>query len=196
MYMKTVLFVPGYQEDINTRDYRSTIAAIESTGYKVMFVPINWSRTTIEQWVAELDDIYRLYDPADTVLAGFSFGAMTAFVSAANRNPSELWLFSLSPYFAEDMDGMKQSWLTRIGHRRVTTFKKLNFQALAKTVDCKTILFVGAAEITKYPTLGERAYTAAKLLTNSVVVAIDEVGHDVADIKYIKAIQNTIAPQA
>jgi len=38
--MKTVLFVPGFQEDESSRDYQSTITAIQKKGYKVVFVPI------------------------------------------------------------------------------------------------------------------------------------------------------------
>src|ERR1035437_7799397 len=102
--MKTVLFVPGYQEDMKSRDYASTIRAIESQGYEVKFVPINWKRTTIDQWVEELDAEYGKCDPKQTIIAGFSFGAMTAFVTATKRNPFELWLFSLSPYFVEDLE--------------------------------------------------------------------------------------------
>lgn len=36
--MKTVLFVPGLKEDMESRDYALTIDAIESKGYKVKFV--------------------------------------------------------------------------------------------------------------------------------------------------------------
>lgn len=117
--MKTVLFVPGYQEDLTSRDYNATIKAIEKRGYKVEFVPIQWTRTTITNWVKELDKAYSNHDQSQTILAGFSYGAMTAFVSATKRNPSELWLFSLSPYFAEDLisKNMKQAWLNNIGQR-------------------------------------------------------------------------------
>src|ERR1700745_701040 len=101
--MKTVLFVPGYQEDIKSRDYTSTVRTIEKQGYKVKFVPINWVRTTIDNWVDELEAVYSKHDPADTILAGFSFGAITAFVAAVKQNPFELWLFSLSGYFDEDV---------------------------------------------------------------------------------------------
>ena len=111
--MKTVLFVPGYPENLESRDYVSTISSIETAGYVVKFVPIEWARTTIDDWVAELEAEYSKHDPRDTVLAGFSFGAMTAFVAASKRNPSELWLFSLSGYFDEDIKNkeMKKSWL-------------------------------------------------------------------------------------
>lgn len=99
--MKTVLFVPGFKEDIESRDYKSTIKAIESSGYKVNFIPIEWSRTTIDDWLNELWAEYSKYNPKETILAGFSFGAVTAFVAAAKQNPSELWLFPYRPIFTK-----------------------------------------------------------------------------------------------
>jgi pimeloyl-ACP methyl ester carboxylesterase len=192
--MKTVLFVPGFQEDMKSRDYPSTIAAIEKKGYAVKFVPINWMHTTIEQWVEQLDEVYSKHDPKDTVLAGFSYGSMTAFMSATKRNPSELWLFSLSPYFAEDLVSkhMKATWLKGIGHRRVTAFSKLNFKTLARQIQCKTFLFVGQLEIDKFPGIGVRATESHRLLKASKLFVIPESGHDVSDAHYIKTITESI----
>ena len=192
--MKTVLFVPGYQEDMDTRDYASTIRAIESRGYEVKFVPINWKRTTIDQWAEELEAIYGQYDSKQTIIAGFSFGAMTAFVVATKRNPIALWLLSLSPYFAEDLksNNMKQTWLNGIGHRRVTAFGKLNFANLSNSIRCKTLLFVGQTEIDKWPVIGERVMAAEKLLENATLTIIQDAGHDVANTQYIEAVKRSI----
>lgn len=192
--MKTVLFVPGYQEDIDSRDYRATIRAIEKKGYKVRFVPINWVRTTIDYWVEEFDKVYATYDPKETILAGFSYGAMTVFMSAVKRNPSELWLFSLSPYFAEDLKSknMKQAWLKRIGHRRVTAFNELNFERLSKAINCRTLLFAGQLEIDKWPVIGERVIEADRLLSDVTLIIIPDAGHDVANKDYVQAITNQI----
>jgi pimeloyl-ACP methyl ester carboxylesterase len=192
--MKTVLFVPGYQEAIRSRDYPSVIEAIEKQGYKVKFIAIKWSRTTIDDWTKELDAIYDEYNPQQTILAGFSYGAMISFVSALKRNPSELWLFSLSPYFAEDLKSknMKPSWLKNIGHRRVTAFNNLNFQNLSKEIKCKTLLFVGRLEIDGWLVIDERSTAAHKYLKRSELIVIENVGHDVADRHYISEIANHI----
>jgi len=192
--MRTVLFVPGFQEDLKSRDYKATINAIKKKGYKVEFISINWLRTTIEGWVTELDKAYEQYDPKNTILAGFSYGAMTAFMSATKRNPFELWLFSLSPYFAEDFKSknMKQTWLKGIGHRRVTAFAKLNFTELSKKVKCKTLLFAGQLEIDKWPIMGERANKADKLMQKSTLTIVQNAGHDVTNKDYIQEITNLI----
>jgi pimeloyl-ACP methyl ester carboxylesterase len=192
--MKTVLFVPGSGEDINSRDYRSTIQAIRQRGYTVKFVPITWPRTTIESWVKELETEYIKHDPRHTILAGFSFGAMTAFVAAARRNPSELWLFSLSSYFAEDMvsKNQKKTWVSELGHRRADAFRALDFKKLASKVTCRSLIFYGQNELDKWPIMDERAQGARRYLKNNQYIAIPEVGHDVTDKKYIEAIKRLI----
>lgn len=192
--MKTVLFIPGFQENLQSRNYKATISAIDKKGYEVVFVPINWKRTTVENWVTELDKVYEGYDPKDIIIAGFSYGAMTAFMSATKKNPSELWLFSLSPYFAEDLKSknMKHTWLKRIGHRRVTAFSKLDFAMLSKKIECKTLLFAGQLEIDKWPVIGERATQADKLMINKKLTIVQNAGHDVTNKDYIKAITELI----
>lgn len=186
--MKTVLFIPGFREDINSRDYKSALSAIQNKGYKVEFVPINWLRTTIDDWTKQLNEVYAKYNAADTILAGFSYGSLTAFMVAVNNNPSELWLFSFSPYFSDDMPDMKKSWLSYIGHRRADTFRKLDFNILAKKIQCKTLIIVGEIEAKKYPLLDKRSKHARKKIANSRLVVAKGAGHDVSNKNYIAAI--------
>lgn len=191
--MKTVLFVPGYQEDLKSRDYQVTISAIEKKGYKVQFVPINWLRTTIDDWTKELNEVYERFDPKNTILAGFSYGAMTAFMSAAERSPSELWLFSLSPYFIEDTksDSFNQSWLKPLGHRRVDAFKKLRFKSLVKNIAAKTYFFYGDLELKKWSDITYRN-SATKNMPNCKTIIVNGAKHDVASDVYIAAITKEI----
>lgn len=192
--MKTVLFVPGFQEDLKSRDYASTINAIKSKGYSVKFVQIKWSRTTIDDWEKELNLVYSKCDPKNTILAGFSFGAMTCFVSATKRNPFELWLFSLSPYFAEDLrsKNMKQTWLKNIGHRRVEAFSKLHFSDLSDRINCRTLIFSGRLEMDKWQVLKQRLFSSHAILKNNIQTIVPDTGHDVADPRYVKAIMEII----
>lgn len=190
--MKTVLLVPGFQEDLETRDYRSVLGAIEARGYRAQFIPIQWKRTTIEDWVKELEAEYSKHDPKDTILAGFSYGSMTAFVAAAKRLPAELWLFSLSPYFSDDLPKLKKSWKDGIGHRRVTAFSKLDFDNLASSITCPTIIMLGSVEANKYPHLAKRALIAKERIKNNHYVVVDDAGHDIADKNYVAAISRTI----
>lgn len=119
---------------------------------------------------------------------------MTCLVAATQRNPSELWLFSLSPYFAEDIrsKNMNQSWLNNIGYRRVTVFNKLNFKDLADKINCKTLLFSGEIELSKWSVLQERVVLARTLLKNNIQTIVPSAGHDVSEPHDIKAIFKVI----
>lgn len=192
--MKTVLFIPGFKETLNTRDYASVLKMIQSKGYKTKFIPLKWDRSTIDNWTDEAMVVYTEYDPSVIILAGFSYGAMSAFNLASVRNPAELWLFSLSGYFKEDINSkaMNKSWLTSIGHRRVTAFDKLDYKSAAKRIHCPVKLFAGQIEIDKWLTMKYRTYDAPKHLDKSSLTIVEGVGHDVADTKYIDAISKLI----
>ena len=190
--MKTVLFLPGFKETLKDRDYKKVIDSISSKGYKVKFVPIKWDRTTLVDWAKQLDFEYKKHDPNDTILAGFSFGSLTAFMSAVKLNPAELWLYSFSPYFSDDMPKMKKAWLKNIGHRRADVFRGLDFNVLAESIKCKTIIIMGEVEAKKYPLLEKRSERANKMIKNSKLIIVPRADHDVTDQSYIKAIENSI----
>lgn len=190
--MKTVLLIPGFQEDLTSRDYGSVIKAIEGQDYNVKFIPIQWKRTTIVGWIKQAESEYKKYNPKETILAGFSYGSMTAFMLATKTNPAELWLFSLSPYFSDDIPKLKKSWKNGIGHRRVDAFSQLNFNELAKTIHCPTLIIAGEVENQKYPLLKARSETAHKVIKNNRYFVASGADHDVADPGYIRTIVNQI----
>lgn len=183
--MKTLLFIPGFYEGLHDSDYPSVLETFESRGYKTKFVPINWQRTTLTHWLDEFNSAYEKHDPGDTAVAGFSFGAVTAFVAAAKRNPAELWLCSLSPIF--DGDNPKPQWLKEIGKRRVEAFANTDFQVLAKKIKCPTRILYGTNE---FEETKQRAHIAHSLLTNSRLIEVPDTGHDVTAKNYLAAIKN------
>ena len=190
--MRTVLFVPGFQEDINTRNYQATIKAITDKDYVVKFVQINWKRTCITDWAKQLESVYDNYDAKQTILAGFSFGSLTAFMAAAKRNPVELWLFSISSYFSDDIPKVEKSWLKGIGIRRTEAFSRMNFEQLASSIKCKTLILYGEEEAKEYPLLGNRAKIAHKVIKTSTLIKVPNANHDVTDSNYIASIEEAI----
>src|ERR1700741_1980805 len=189
--MKTVLFVPGFQEDTSSRNYRLVLQTIEAFGDKVEFVPVTWKRRTILNWATELRAVYRKHDPEQTILAGFSFGATITLVIASEVPPAELWLFSLSPYFKETIDMVPKAWLQNIGHRRTATFSELSLEQLCKTVACLVKLFIGKQEIEKWPDMKTTFDTANKYFKNCESVVVPDVGHEVDNPKYIAKIKSS-----
>jgi pimeloyl-ACP methyl ester carboxylesterase len=190
--MKTVLLVPGFMEDLGSRDYGKLIKAIEDKGYRVKFVPIKWRRTTIVEWVDELNKVYSKYNSEDVILAGFSFGAMTSLVSASKRNPSQLWLFSLSPYFSDNIPHLKKWVYNLVGKNRCNEFSKLIFKSISSKIECKTLIFIGEKEITKYSDMEHRSKIANQLIKNSQLIVVPGAEHDVADTRYIESIKKSI----
>lgn len=188
--MKTVLFVPGFYENIDSRDYTSTLKAIEKKGYKIKFVDINWTRTTLPDWVSELNREYDRFDPKDVILAGFSLGAVTALKVASNKNPNSLWLFSLSPYFDDDVRLISPDKQTQraIGQRRLNAFRKMDVDFIIKNTKCPVILFCGDEERKKWPDIGIRSDKMHQSLSQSKLINIPNVGHNVENPIYIDAI--------
>lgn len=190
--MRTVLFVPGFQEDSDTRNYKATVQAIKKRGYNVRFVPITWKRTVLDDWVKELEEVYAEYDPNSTILAGFSYGSLISLVAATKRAPCELWLFSLSPYFSDDIPKMAKPWLKHIGKRRAERFKRLHFDAQTVAPSVKITLWVGEKEAQKYPLVARRTKIAGEAWENTRVILVQGADHDVADKNYIAAIADNI----
>jgi pimeloyl-ACP methyl ester carboxylesterase len=180
--MKTALFIPGFYETLHDRDYPGVLKAFEKRGHKAEFVPLNWRRTNLRHWLDEFNEVYGRYKPEDTVLAGFSFGAVTAFAAAAKRNPSELWLCSLSPYF--EGDNPKPQGLKAIGKRRVQAFANTDFPNLAKQIKCPTKVLYGALESDG---IKHRAHEAHRLI-RAQIIEVPDTAHDVASRQYIDAI--------
>ena len=185
--MKTLLFVPGYQEDVHSRDYESVLALFRNAGYDVRFVDINWTRTTIDDWVNQLLAVYDQTD-GDVAIAGFSFGAITALVTASKRSVSQLWLFSLSPFFAEDLKNLKPWEIKRLGKKRVSVAETVSFAAVASIVHCPVTLFVGSREIVQWPEMNVRFNEAKHILPTVIPVVIEGVGHHVEHALYLSAI--------
>jgi pimeloyl-ACP methyl ester carboxylesterase len=115
-----------------------------------------------------------------------------AFVAATKRLPSELWLFSLSPYFSDDLPKLKKSWKSNIGHRRVEAFGRLNFIQLANEITCPTLLILGLIETQKYPMMQHRTNEAQAEIKNNRYIVVKDSDHDVADSNYIMVIKAAI----
>lgn len=186
---KTVLFIPGFQEDLSSRDYTAVLECFSKAGYIPQFVAVHWKYRTITEWSREVADIYAQYNPSTTVLAGFSFGAIIALRVAATRPPTELWLFSISPYFAEDLPHAKTAWLREIGQRRVRAFSQITSKLLASKIPCKTLIFLGEKEAKKHPQLKRRSEELRDSLAQSHLIAVPHTGHTVESKEYLNAIK-------
>ncbi|MGA3150516.1 MAG: hypothetical protein ABSD10_02815 [Candidatus Saccharimonadales bacterium] len=188
--MKAYL-IPGWGEDLKDRNYKSVLDIYGAAGYDPKFVTIDWNYKTIDDWVKEVKNKILKKDLENSLLSGFSFGAITSLVLAAEyANPKKLLLFSLSPYFSEDIPYLKGWWLKAIGRKRVQNFKALPMSPLASHIKCPTLIFAGSKEGKQ---LEKRAREANRKIKKSKLILLDGVKHDIAAPKYVEAIREELA---
>lgn len=162
-------------------------------GYEPHFVSIDWKYKTIDDWVEQVKSKISKQELGDSLLSGFSWGSMIALTLAAEYiNPKKLLLFSLSPYFAEDLPHVKEAWLRWAGKRRAAKFKQLSMNKMAPKLKCPTTIFIGSKEVSKYSDMKRRTREAHKRIKDSKVIEIEGVKHDVGDPKYIEAIRREL----
>jgi hypothetical protein len=188
--MKAFL-IPGNGEGLKSRNYQAVLDLYKELGYEPHFVPIEWRYKTIDSWVAQVQAHIPQKDLENSILSGFSFGSMIAFCVAARVNPKKLLLFSLSPYFKEDMP-LPLKWENWQGKRRMERFRQLSFNDLAPNIKCPTILFLGSVEKEKYQKSWERTQVAHRRIKGSRVVLSKDVAHNVEDPKYTAAIKEAL----
>ena len=186
--MKAYL-IPGNGENLKSRDYQAVLNIYKELGYEPKFVPIDWKYKTIDDWVEQVKEKIPKRDLTNSLLSGFSFGSIIALSIAAEINPKQLLLFSLSPYFKEDFP-IPKSWQVWAGKKRVKNLRKLSFNKLAAKIKCPTILFVGDKEIKRYGDRRDRE--AHRRIAGSRYIIIPSVGHDVGDPKYVEAIRKEL----
>lgn len=187
--MKTVLFVPGFQESRNSRNYARILRMFEERGLRTIFVDIDWRHTVQSQWVSQLNAVYYKYAPSDVVLAGFSFGAVTVFLAASQCPPAELVLFSLSPLFAEDIPHWTVTDHKTVGSKREAEAADSSFQTIAKSITCPVRSFIGDSEIRLWPDMKYRFEQTRTMFTKGVHVVIPGVGHAIDDEKYVAVVK-------
>ena|ERR1017187_1919598 len=186
--MKAYL-IPGSGEDLKSRNYGLILDIYRQHGYEPEFLPITWKYRTISQWVEEIEHKLSKSDIQDSLLSGFSFGAMIALAVAAKTSPKTLLLFSLSPYFKEDMP-LPHSHAVWTGKRRVADFQKLSFDQLAQQIHCPTTFFLGSIEKEKYG--DKRSSEARGKINGSKLVIATGAGHDITHPGYQAAIKRAL----
>jgi len=185
--------IPGSGEDLKSRDYQAVLDMYKQLGYEPHFVPIEWKYKTIDDWVEQVKSKISINDLQNSLLSGFSWGAMIVLKLAADyATPKKLLLFSLSPYFAEDLPHVKKPWLKWAGKRRVATFKQLSMNKMATELNCPTLIFIGSKEVSKYSDMKRRTKEAHERIKGSKVIEIEGVKHDVGDPKYVAAIKKAL----
>ncbi len=185
--MKKIFIIPGYRHKSGDQAYIDLVNVFEKKKLASIVVPIKWKYSAFNKWLAEFDAFYEKNKAEETVLLGFSYGAMIALAAAVKIQPKLLILCSLSPYFKEDLVTMKKSWVRAIGKRQMADFEKVSFNELAKNIKSKTILLLGEKETIKYPELADRVKIAHQKISSKLVM-VPNGDHNIGQKEYLEAI--------
>jgi len=114
---------------------------------------------------------------------------MIAFITSPETNPKAQFLCSLSPYFQEDLPGIREWRKEALGFRRVQDFDATSFDQIAKKVKCKTHIFAGTSEV---PEVAVRAKAAKQKIYNSELHMITGAKHDISQAVYMKKLKEVL----
>lgn len=181
-----VLYVPGKGTSRANYPYDKILRKIQRRGHQTTFCHVAWPRSAVVgDWLDQVRPTYLQCDPAQTILVGFSFGAMIAFLLAAERPPAAFISCSMPSYFAEDLPLVPLRWVRQLTPQRYASFKELHFNDIAPKVTYPTRFVIGGRE----PGWGQqRSRTASKLLPDSKLLVAQGVGHAPAAWPYITAL--------
>jgi hypothetical protein len=115
---------------------------------------------------------------------------MIGFIASAEVKIDTQILCSLSPYFAEDLKYARPWWLRALGRKRVSDFKSIKSDVLAKKIKTRTIMLLGSEEVEEIKRSNKRIYPL--LRTKKEHYYIDQAKHQIEHPNYQKKIQDTI----
>lgn len=171
--------------------FTPVLSLMEQMGYRPTFIPTQWENTTIIDWRQQAERVYDRCQPDQTILAGFSFGAMTALAVAAKRNPAKLWLFSPSPYFAEDIPTLPANFIEFAGQYppRLDAFRQIYFEELALRIACPTLLVQGGNEGEQ---IAHRIDETGRLIPGAYTYIAQDVTHNLLHPIYLATIRQAL----
>jgi esterase/lipase len=130
--MNTSLYIiPGYKETCRRKPYQSLATLARSMGYNVVFKNINWNKDLSSQVFSVSED---------SVLFGFSLGAVVAWLVAQDNPCKQLILASMTPLHCfKQGDVTREALVELLGASNVDNLEK-NLQSSHKAHK-QTILY-------------------------------------------------------
>lgn len=189
--MSSVAFIiPGFYHSPNETKYQMIAQYFQEKNIKTVVVDIPWKRKVMTDYVNYFKQVYLNNKADENYILGFSYGAVVSFISSPEVKPDLQILCSLSPYFAEDLPNIPQSWKKAIGKRRVKDFKQYSGINISHLVHCETIILFGSEEGSEVRACNDRV--SQNLEGKKRKIVLKGVKHDIADARYQQAIQDII----
>lgn len=198
--MKTAFIIVGLDihETAAGLMYKNLCSAVSKCGYRVIPVEISWRQTLPSQFAQQFINVFnKNKDVEQNVVIGNSFGAVAAFITAAEIKPEKLLLCSLSPFFKEDWDLGKPSKQAYryLGKKRLEDIKGYSAEQVASEINKTDVLvkvLYGEKEHKTSPKLVKRCQETAKQLNKAQLIEIEKAPHSFHDENYIRGIVSVL----
>ena len=189
---KVAYIIPGYCESyLKQRGYNKIAKFFEEQGIEPIHIEIDWKKSNPERfsdYTKQFIDLYKKPKRGKVYVLGFSYGATVAFLTAAKLKPDALILCSLSPYFEEDLEDLKASWVKWF--RKNFTESDYSFTKLAPKVKSRTYLIVGDKEDRACLV---RAKGARKDIADSSLSIAKGAEHKIGQKEYLATVEKVIS---
>jgi esterase/lipase len=184
----TFFIIPGFKQQVTDKCYAWLVKYLKKQDFNVVGVPINWDHRTMKDYVDQLITTYSKKKTETNYVLGFSYGAVTTFMTANELNPKKVFLCSLSPDFYEDRKSFTPQMIQYIGKRRFTELQTRKAVDVAKKLTVPSVIFCGEKEAEQYPQLLHRCKETSTLAKNSKLIMVSGSPHDISNNEYQKCI--------
>jgi len=188
---KIAYIIPGYGESRTKQPGYNKIASMfRERGIKPIHIEMRWRPAKPESFQNYIKQFLKKYKkPKNTkvYVLGFSFGALTAFLSESKAKPTAMILCSLSPYFKEDIPKLPKSW-SRWWNKNYPD-SEYSFNQLAPRIKTKIFLVTGDKE---GPEVARRVRSAKKLIKESSLTIAKGAKHRISRKEYLVGVKKVI----
>lgn len=128
--MKILYIIPGWEDTGKEKGYQKLGKIAEEKGYEVIYKKIDWTKPLSSQ-------IFNI--PKESILFGFSLGAILAWLIAQKQQAKHLILASMTPHYSFTDSEIKQALIDLAGEKFIDDIiTNLNMKHLA---DQQTIMY-------------------------------------------------------
>ncbi|MFA5369008.1 MAG: hypothetical protein WC303_03375 [Candidatus Paceibacterota bacterium] len=186
---KKIFIIPGFKQKISDTQFTWLKSFLKNKGFDVAMVPITWNYRTMNDYIAQFEKFYKENKSNINYVLGFSYGAVIAFITAADLKPKKIYLCSLSPDFREDLTSMKEWIIKYIGKKRIEDLKRRSAKDIAKKLNVPATIFYGEKEGKRFPDLKNRCEETVRLAKNTKLIIVKNSPHDISNPEYVLAIK-------
>lgn len=183
--IKLVYIIPWYKYTWEENEYKFISQIFNSIWIEVKIINIQWKYQTMFQYIEQFKKQINNNDEKFWIL-GFSYGAMISFISSVDLKLEFQILCSLTPFFNEDLNILKKSWIKLIWKRQTENFRQISFDKIAKQINCKTIVLAWDKE---WIEVLNRIQESKEKIKNSEIYILSKVKHNLWQKEYLDKLE-------